>query len=324
MKKRNPKKQFRKAKPFLLFRILSLLFLAGAFLMLPQHNFYAIKSYSEAEYTPVVEKVLIPPSPHPIPINITNQEAPPVTAPGIVVMDIASGVVLLEKNPDVKMLPASTTKIMTALIALEKYSMDDVVTVKTVISERQVMGLVTGEKITVENLLYGILVHSANDAAFALAEHFEDGGVEGFISTMNQKATELHLTNTHFVNPIGFDHADQYTTPKDLARLSMYALENPIVNKFVGVAQITVSDTTFTYFHPLKNVNQLLGKIPGVSGVKTGWTQAAGECLVSTAQRNGEKILIVLLGSENRFGETEQLINWTFTNFKWQPVEIPQ
>lgn len=295
-------------------RILQLLIFAFLLSQLPPHNVYSIRAVTE-EYVPKVN--LVPPTPAPYPINATHIAPPELTAEGIIITDIPSGVALYEKNADTKFLPASTTKLMTAMVALENYQLDEEVVVKTVVTEGQVMGLVYGEIITMENLLYGILVHSANDAAYALAEHFP-GGVEAYVAQMNEKARGLHLNQTHFTNPIGFDDNEHYTTPKDLASLSLAALKNPLIIKMVGVPQITVSDTTYLHFHPLKNINELLGKIPGVSGLKTGWTVHAGQSLVTTARRNGRQILIVLLKSEDRFGETEQLLEWVFTNFTWK------
>lgn len=294
-------------------QFLRLFILAALFLLLPQQNAYSFRAVSE---TFTAKELLDPPTPAPYPVKISPNAPPEFTAEAVLVVDTASDVTMYQKNPELRLFPASTTKIMTALVALDEYQLNDVITVKNVITEGQLMGLVPDETITVENLLYGILVHSANDAAYALAEHDNDG-VTGFVEKMNQKANELHLTDTNFVNPIGFDDPNHYTNASDLARLSLYALKNPTFGKLVGIPQITVSDTSFVYFHPLKNINELLGKIPGVSGVKTGFTEIAGQALVTTAQKNGHKILIVLLRSQDRFAETEQLINWIFANYRW-------
>lgn len=303
-------------------RFFTLLLIIVAFFLLPQHNLYAIKAYSEFFNLPTFSHKNLPmPTPQPLPINTTNISSPLISAEGVVVMDIPTGTILYEKNPDLRLLPASTTKIMTAIVALENYQLEDEVTVNTVIDQKPVMGLFSGEKITVEQLLYGALIHSANDAAFTLAEHYP-GGFLAFVDKMNQKAKDLYLTQTQFANSIGFDDPNQFTTPKDLARLSIFALKNKTIVKFASIPQITVSDATHTYFHPLKNVNELLGKIPGVSGLKTGFTEAAGECLVTTAERNGRQILIVLLRSTNRFGETERLLDWVFANHVWKDVSV--
>ena len=182
------------------------------------------------------------------------------------------------------------------------------------------MGLVSGERLTVENLLFGTLVQSANDATYALAENYP-GGVEKFVEAMNKKAKDLHLVNSTFTNPIGFDDPNHKMTPMDLARLASVALTNKTVAKMVAIPQITVSDVTHTYFHPLTNVNQLLGKIPGVGGIKTGWTAEAGENLVTLVERNGHRVIIVTLKSLDRFSDTGKLIDWVFANYQWQTMQ---
>ena len=291
-----------------------LIVFAGLLTLLPPQNVYSVRA--ETEVLSGFRELIIP-SPAPLPLNTTNVFPPDVSAEGVLVIDIPSDTVLFAKNPDVKYLPASTTKIMTALVALEDYKLEDEVTINTVISEGQKMGLIKDEVMTVENLLYGTLVHSANDAAFTLAEHHE-GGVEAFVGRMNQKAENLHLTKTHFTNPIGFDDPNHYTTPRDLATLATVALGNPTFTKIVGIPQITIADTTYTHFHSLRNVNELLGKIPGIYGIKTGWTENSGQSLVTVVTRNGRKVLMVILKSEDRFGETEALLNWVLTNFEWK------
>ncbi|MEK7166518.1 MAG: hypothetical protein AAB874_06955, partial [Patescibacteria group bacterium] len=133
---------------------------------------------------------------------------------------------------------------------------------------------------------------------------------------------QLHLDNTHFTNPIGFDEEGHYTTPRDLARLSLIGHQNSTLRKVASLTQITVSDIAFLHFHPLKNVNELIGKIPGVSGLKTGWTAMAGQSLVTTAKQNDREILIIILKSEDRFGETEKILQWVFTNFDWRTFQF--
>jgi D-alanyl-D-alanine carboxypeptidase len=260
----------------------------------------------------------VTPTPAPYPTNTTGvYPGLEISAAGVVVYDVASGVTLFGRNTEVSLFPASTTKIMTALVALENYELDDVVHVQTVANTGAVMGLIPGERITVENLLYGALVQSGNDAAWALAEHYP-GGVEKFVEAMNKKAADLHLSNTHFTNPVGFDDPNHIMTAIDLTRLASYALTNKTIVKIVAIPQITISDVTHTQFHPLTNVNTLLGKIPGVAGIKTGWTEEAGENLVTLVERDNHRVIIVVLKSLNRFADTEALINWVFTNYEWQ------
>lgn len=280
---------------------------------LPPQNLFAFRAMTETLSEP---RTFLLPTPAPLPVNIKNNPAPEISAEGVVIVDIDSGMFLYEKNPELRLLPASTTKIMTALVALADYQLDEIVTIDTVITTPYVMDLEKDESITVENLLYGILVHSANDAAFALAEHHE-GGVAGFVKRMNELTQAYFLADTHFVNPIGFDDTEHFTTAKDLARLSLVASKNPVLTKIASTQQITVSDTNYQKFHALQNVNELIGKLPGVSGFKTGWTAAAGGCLVTTVERNNHAILITLLHSADRFGETEQLIEWAFGTHEW-------
>ncbi|MBI3955942.1 D-alanyl-D-alanine carboxypeptidase, partial [Candidatus Gottesmanbacteria bacterium] len=213
--------------------------------------------------------------------------------------------------------PASTTKILTALVALDAYSLDDVLTVKTLMNNGQTMKLVSGERMTVENLLYGTLIQSGNDAAWALAENYP-GGVSAFVAAMNEKAKALHLTQSRFTNPVGFDDPNHTMTPMDLARLATVALSHKTIAKMVAIPQITISDVTHTYFHNLTNVNQLLGKIPGVGGIKTGWTEGAGENLVTLVERGGRRVIIVVLKSKDRFTDTTKLIDWVFVNHRWE------
>lgn len=259
------------------------------------------------------------PEPPLIPVNATGINAPPVSAEGIYIVDLPSEVTLYEKNPAEKLSPASTTKIATALVGLDTFKLDDVLTVRTVIKEGKTMGLVQGEKITFESLLYGALVHSANDAAFTIAENYPEGA-DKFISQMNSKAKSYHLDNTFFTNPIGFDDPKQYTTAYDLGKLAKIALANKIFSKIVSTKAITVSDVNFTIFHDLKNVNELLGRVAGVAGVKTGFTQNAGEILVTEVKKNSHSVMFVVLKSQDRFGETEKLIDWVFGNFIWKKV----
>ena len=182
------------------------------------------------------------------------------------------------------------------------------------------MELEQGEKITVENLLLGMLVASANDAAEVLAQNHPQGKA-AFIKAMNQKVKDLNLTDTQFTNPTGLDDYGHYTTAHDLSLLAAHAMDNPILAKMVGIIGVTISDTDSTIFHELETINQLLDVVPGLSGVKTGWTELAGECLVAYTVRGDHRLITVVLGSIDRFGETSELINWAFTNHQW--LELP-
>lgn len=298
-------------------KVLFLIILSLFFLAYPGQNRYT-RAISEIG-TPTLREVPVSiPPPAPYPENITGVfPGEEITASGVVVIDVDSAVVLYKRNEAQKLAPASTTKILTALTVLDHFSLDDVITIDAVLSEGQIMGLVRGERMTVENLLYGLLIHSGNDAAYALADAYP-GGRDAFVDAMNRKAREIHMADSYFTNPAGFDDALHRVTPLDMARLARFAVTNKTIAKMVSIPQITVSDVGYTRFHQLTNVNQLLGVIPGVGGIKTGWTEEAGESLVTLAQRGDRRVIIVLLGSLDRFGETVLLMDWVFSNHAWR------
>ena len=251
------------------------------------------------------------------PVNFTHKKPDWLSAKSALVIDLDSRSLLYLKNPDQRLMPASTTKIMTALVVLEHYPLEKVLKVREPFLVGQVMELEANEEITVKNLLYGLLVQSGNDSAEILAENFTNGK-SGFIQRMNQKAKELHLEETTFSNPTGIEAYDHYSTVHDLAILAAFALQNPIFKEIVATKAITVSNVTGEIQHPLENINKLLGKVRGIKGVKTGWTENAGECLVSYTERDERGIITVILASQDRFGETKHLIEWAFANHRWQ------
>ncbi len=251
------------------------------------------------------------------PTRANNYTEPlPVTARSVAVIDEATGMPLFEKDPNLKHLPASTTKLMTALTALETCSPDEAVTINRVEKSGTQMGLEVGDRVTIENLIYGLLIASGNDAAYALADNcavsFSD-----FIENMNKKAQELNLANTHFRNPAGFDDNMQYSTARDLAELARVATANPLVAKTVKTKSTVVTDVTGLRTYYLENVNKLLGIVEGVNGVKTGQTDGALEIVITTTIRNGHGIIISVLGSKDRFGESQSLIEWAYSNYIW-------
>jgi len=244
---------------------------------------------------------------------------PEVSAQGIYVVDLSSFTPILEKNSHTRFLPASTLKIITALVAYDVYKPSQIIEVKKTINEGQLMDLKIGEKITVENLLYGTLVHSGNDAAYVLADNY---GYEKFIKLMNEKAEKLSMKNTHFTDPTGLKENNQYSSPFDLALAARELLKNPYLAKIVSTKEIIISDVDFKYFHKLTNVNKLLGEIQGLGGLKTGYTQQAGENLVSFYKKNGHQYLIIILKSEDRFADTEKIINWINENVDYLKINI--
>jgi len=258
------------------------------------------------------------------PVNYTGQKSPPLTARSAVVMDKNSSVVIYAKNESLWVLPASTVKIMTALIALDYYQPEEALTVGEVSDFGQTMNLIPGEKITVKNLLYGLLVSSANDAALVLAQNYP-GEQKAFVTAMNRKAAALNLGNTYFANPTGLDSDEEgnlltdfsYTTALDLARLIVEAFKNPLFAQIVKTEKINITDVSGKITHQLFNLNQLLGRVEGLKGGKTGWTEEAGECLVAYTEKEDKEIITVILGSKDRFGETKKLIDWVFANYRW-------
>ena len=255
----------------------------------------------------------------PAPVLNENSGFPIVSAQGALAVDLESGIPLYEKNADSPLLPASTTKIITALVALDNYPLDMTIKVGKVSIDGQKMGLTFGEEIKVEDLLYGLLVYSANDAAEVLAINFP-GGRSKFIEEMNKKAVELSLNHSRFYNPSGLDGMGHVSTARDLIRVSEVAMRNPEFAKIVGTKSIIGKSVDQRISHRLTNINELLGIVPGVLGVKTGWTENARENLVTYIERDGHKVFIAILGSSDRFGETKELIDWIFTNYTWQNV----
>ena len=250
------------------------------------------------------------------PVNVTDIPAPSLSARSAIVVDVGSKTIMMAKSPDLELLPASTTKIMTGLIALENYDLNQVLTA-SVAAEGQVMKLKIGDQLTVENLLYGMLVASGNDAALVLADNYP-GGQSAFVAAMNQKVKALGLKDTQFVNPTGLDEAGHYTSVHDLSLLAATAMVNPVFTKIVATPKISVTDVTQEFVYELETINDLLGKVEGLVGVKTGWTEFAGDCLVTYVKRGDRAIITVVLGSFDRFSESKLLIDWAFTNFNWQ------
>jgi len=254
--------------------------------------------------------------------TLTGQSYPMLSAQAALAIDLTSGVALYEKDPDKLLLPASTTKIVTALVAMDYYTPGEILTVPNIKSEGQRMRLIFGEKLSVDSLLKGLLISSANDAAEVLASEFP-GGREAFISAMNTKARQLNLNNTEFKNPSGLEAVGHVSTARDLIRVSEIAMENPYFAEIVGTKETKVVSIDGKFEHKLTNINELLGKVDGVAGVKTGWTENARENLVTYIERDGRKIMIALLGSQDRFGETKELIEWIFGNYEWREVAYP-
>ena len=233
-----------------------------------------------------------------------------LSAENAILLDAQTGRVLYEKQADKQSLIASTTKIMTALVVCEQTNVLDRVRIpqEAVGIEGSSMYLKTGEVMTVQDLLYGLMLHSGNDAAVALAIYC-GGTVEGFAELMNDKAHRLGMHNTHFVNPNGLDAPGHYSTARDMAKLAAYAMENPIFAKTVSTKTVKAADRTLT------NHNKLLWSLNGAEGVKTGYTKAAGRILVSSCKRDGRRLIAVTMNDRNDWQDHKQLMEGGFADF---------
>ena len=239
-----------------------------------------------------------------------------------IVLDRNSNTILFGKNENEKRKMASTTKIMTSIIVIENCNLSDTVEIskKAAGTGGSRLGLKTGDKITVNDLLYGLMLCSGNDSAVALAE-FVGGSIEGFAELMNNKAKELNLENTSFETPHGLDAPNHFTTAYELALLSKYALKNDTFSKIVGTKTHTI--TINSYPKTISNTNELLGNLNGVYGIKTGFTNGANRCLVTACKRNNLDIICVVLGADTKKFRTQdsiKLIEYAFKTF--EPVNI--
>ena len=238
-----------------------------------------------------------------------------VSARSAVLMDAQTGRVLYEKLPDQQSLIASTTKIMTALIVCEQCNVLDRMEIpkEAIGVEGSSMYLKEGEVLTIQELLYGLMLHSGNDAAVALAIYC-GGTVEGFAELMNDKARQLGLSNTHFVNPNGLDAPGHYSSARDLAVLAAYAMDNPVFRQTVSAKTVTVGDRC------LRNHNKLLWQVEGADGVKTGYTRAAGRILVSSATRDGRRLVAATIHAPDDWQDHKLLLEQGFDRFQIRTI----
>lgn len=243
---------------------------------------------------------------------------PQLSAKGAIIMDAKTKAVLYSKNPKLRFSSASTTKIMTALVALDSFKISEILTVKEATKEGSVLGVYRGEQFTLESLLYALLLPSANDVALTIAQNYP-GGQNSFVEKMNEKAGLFLLNSTHFGDPTGLVDKENYTTPFDLARLASFALEYPQFKKIVSTQYMTITDVTGSSVYELENLNKLLGT-DGVNGVKTGYTEEAGQVLVTSKVEDGNTIIIVVMGSDDRFFDTKQLLSLISGNLTYLSI----
>ena len=253
-------------------------------------------------------------------LNMKENSSPPsINARSAIVLDRNSKKILYKKNELNRVKMASTTKIMTALIVIENSNLKDVITIskKASIVRGSRVGLKENDKVSLIDLLYGLMLCSGNDAAIALSEHV-GGSVENFCNLMNNKAISLGLKNTHFESPHGLDSDGHYTTAYELSLIADYALNNELFAKIVNTKfhSIKINNTN----KDIKNTNELLGNLNGVYGVKTGFTNGANRCLVTACKRNKMDIICVILGCDTknfRTTDSTKLIEFVYNNFEY-------
>ncbi|ANS74892.1 peptidase M15 [Paenibacillus yonginensis] len=236
-------------------------------------------------------------------------------------IDVESGRLLYSKQGDERLPIASLTKIMTAIVAIENGGLDKPVKVsaKAFGKEGSSIYLKLGEEMTLENMLYGLMLRSGNDAATAIAEHV-GGSEEGFVHLMNQKAEMIGLKHTHFMNPHGLDHKEHYSTANDLAKLTAYALHNPVFREIVSTRHKKAPNPNESWDYDWLNKNKMLRMYEGADGVKTGFTKIARRCLVSSATRSGQQLAAVTLNDGDDWNDHAKMLDFGFANFPLQTL----
>lgn len=261
-----------------------------------------------------------------LPIHSLKVDAAPeisTSAKGTSLIDVESGRILYSHEGDTEMRIASLTKIMTAIVAIEHGNLSDVVTVskRAVGKEGSSIYLQLGEKMSLTNLLYGLMLRSGNDAATAIAEHV--GGSEaGFVLLMNEKAEQIGLTHTQFRNPHGLDEEGHYSTPNDLAVLTAYALKNRVFAEIVKTKDKQVPNPHEKWNYSWHNKNKMLNMYDGADGVKTGYTKKALRCLVSSATRNKQQLVAVTLNDGDDWRDHKHLLDWGFKHFPLHTLAV--
>jgi D-alanyl-D-alanine carboxypeptidase len=243
------------------------------------------------------------------------------SAEAAALIDVASGRILVSVNGDKQMRIASLTKIMTAIVAIEHGKLSDLVAVSSSAAgkEGSSIYLRAGQEMSLEHLLYGLMLRSGNDAATAIAEHV-GGSLEGFVYLMNEKAKSLGLTGTQFKNPHGLDEEGHYSTANDVAKMTAYALKNPVFREIVKTKTKRVPNPDGEWDYTWYNKNRMLSLYEGADGVKTGYTKLAKRCLVSSATRGGQQLAAVTLNAPDDWADHTKLLNYGFSNYPLVPL----
>lgn len=293
------------------------LFLSIVFLAMVVINAFLSFQIISKQVGPVSSSVVM----HPYPLIQSDILLPSVSAKAALIMDSETKVVLYAKRPQLRFSMASTTKIMTALVGFDYFRDDRLLSVLPLPVAGSQLGLRVGDSLTFKDLLYAMLLPSANDAATTIAANYP-GGVAAFVQKMNEKATILHLSNTHYSDPVGLNDDGDYTTVSDLALLSAYARMNNEFATITNTKERIITTTTYKESYFLTNLNVLLG-IDGVNGIKTGTTEAAGEVLVTSLDQDGHNFIIIVMNSDNRFLDTKTLIAYLKNVTYVTPVPLP-
>jgi D-alanyl-D-alanine carboxypeptidase (penicillin-binding protein 5/6) len=306
------KKTILKRKPFEIIIIFLIAFLN--LFWLPTFSFWNIypKNLAFSKNNDLIQYQ------HPDKIYTKLSAEPQLNSTHYILIDAATNTIILSKNRDEKIYPASTTKLVTALTALNIYPLDEELTINQEYKEGRVMGLKLGEKITIRSLVTALLVYSANDAAFTLANHHQKGE-SGFVDEMNLLVQKYNLKNTHFTNYDGIHNENHYSTVYDLSQIARLAIKNSVITQTVKQKNIIVEDVNKTIKHELASTDELLGVVPEIEGLKTGFTEEAGGCFIGLINLNGHYLISVVTQSDDRFGDTKNLVNWAKTNVFWQP-----
>lgn len=252
------------------------------------------------------------------PIQKAGSTKPNIAASSALAYDIDSGVMLLQKDIDSKRPIASINKLMTALVIMEGHKPNEVVTVKDLPElglYDQKIGIKNGEEFELIELLKATLIQSANDAANALAIH-DSGSIDNFSRKMNQKAKDWGLENSKYSNANGLEGGDDYSSAHDVLTLANLLYTNKTFEQIVATRSDTITNLSGKSY-PITTTNKILGQ-NGISGIKTGYTLKAGECLVTVTKRNGHSVITVVLDSPDRFQESKNMIDWSFNNYIWQ------
>lgn len=279
-------------------------------------NVKVVQKIGKIQLVPLNYTVKI--SPYPF---INRFTSPDISAQAAIIAEADSQVALYSKNPNLRFSMASTAKIMTALVALDYYKENSIITIYSPNIEGSNLGLAKGQQYYLKDLLFAMLLPSSNEAAYAIAQNYP-GGADAFVAKMNEKARELNLPNTHYQDPAGLDDDNNYSTVSDLTRLSYAAIKNQTLAQIFSTKQKAISDITGESYYNLENLNKLLG-INGVNGIKTGTTAGAGEVLITSKTEKGHTFIITVMKSKQRFIDTKILLSLITNNISYIKPQFP-